>query len=231
MLFAQEGARIALVGRRTEPLAELAAEIGKSGGEALPIACDVTRADQVERMVRRTVERFGKLNILVNNAGSVEPGTAEETSEEMFDRMLSVNVKGTFLVSRAALPELRRQGGGSIVNLSSIYGSVGGFRRVAYSAAKGGVTLMTKSMALDHGKENIRVNCICPTLVETPMVTELLREMPDPDAYRAQRAALVPLGRIGRPEDVAYMALYLASDESSWVTGAAFPLDGGQTAA
>ncbi len=230
LLFAREGARLAVSGRRAAPLAKVAAEIVGSGGQALPIPCDVTHADQVERMIRQCVEQFGGLDAVVNNAGAVEPGTAEETSEEMLDRLLQVNVKGTFLVSRAALPELRRRGGGSIINLSSIYGVFGGRRRAAYSAAKGGVTAMTRSMALDHAHENIRVNCICPTLVETPLVEELLREQPDPAAYRALRAAQIPLGRIGRPEDVAHLAVYLASDESSWVTGAAFPLDGGQSA-
>jgi NAD(P)-dependent dehydrogenase (short-subunit alcohol dehydrogenase family) len=230
VLFGREGARVAVAGRRAEPLAEVSAEIQKAGGEALGVTCDVTRADQVAQMIRRTGERFGKLDVVINNAGAVEPGTAEETSDEMFDRLLDVNLKGTFLVSRAAVPELRRQGGGSIINISSIFGTFGGKRRVAYSAAKGGVTLMTRSMALDHGHENIRVNCICPTLVETPLVEKLLAQQPDPAAFRAMRAAQIPLGRIGRPEDVAYLALYLASDESSWMTGAALPMDGGQTA-
>lgn len=230
LAFAREGARVALAGRRMDPLARVAAEIERAGGEALAVTCDVTQAEETAQMIRNTVERFGKLNVLVNNAGAVEPGTAEETSEEQFDRILAVNVKGTFLASRAAIPELRRQGGGSIINLSSIYGTVGGKRRVAYSAAKGGITLMTRSMALDHGPENIRVNCICPTLVETPLVEELLAEQPDPAAYRAMRTARIPLGRLGRPEDIAELAVYLASDESSWMTGAALPLDGGETA-
>jgi meso-butanediol dehydrogenase/(S,S)-butanediol dehydrogenase/diacetyl reductase len=230
LMFARQGAQIALAGRRGEPLAEVVAEIARAGGRALGIPCDVTRGDQVERLVLRVVEHFGKLNVVLNNAGTVEPGTAEETSEDQFDRMVAVNLKGTFLVSRAALPELRRQGGGSIINLSSIYGLVGGARRAAYSAAKGGVTLMTRSMALDHAAENIRFNCICPALVETPLVEQILTQQPDPAAYRAMRIGQIPLGRIGRPEDVAHLAVYLASDESSWMTGAALPLDGGQTA-
>jgi NAD(P)-dependent dehydrogenase (short-subunit alcohol dehydrogenase family) len=229
-LFAREGARVAVAGRREEPLAAVAAEIVSAGGEALPVACDVTDEAQVAAAIAATVARFGQLDVVVNSAGAVLVGTAEETSAADFDRVVTANLRGTFLVSRAALPELRKAGGGSIINLSSFLGLVGMRRRAAYCAAKGGVTLLTRAMALDHAREKIRVNCICPALVETEMMAAALASYPNPEAARRQRLEQIPLGRLGRPEDVAQMALFLAADESAWVTGAALPLDGGVTA-
>ncbi len=166
----------------------------------------------------------------VNNAGALFVGTADETSDADWNRLLAVNLTGTFFVSRAALPELRKSGGGSIVNIGSVLGLVGMKQRAAYAASKGGVTMLTKAMALDHARENIRVNCICPAIVETELVSDMFRKMPDPEAARRTRTEQIPLGRMGRPEDVAQLALYLASDESGWLTGAALPLDGGLTA-
>ena len=230
VLFAREGARVGVTGRRAQPLAAVVGEIHEAGGEALAVACDVTQAAEVEQAVRAVAARFGRLDVVVNNAGAGLAATAEETSEADWDRLMAVNLKGTFLVSRAALPELRKAGGGAIVNIGSVAGLVGMKQRVAYTAAKGGVTLLTKAMALDHAHEGIRVNCICPSLVETELVRELFSGMPDAEAVRQQRLAQIPLGRIGRPEDVAQFAVFLASDESSWVTGAALPLDGGVTA-
>jgi len=180
--------------------------------------------------VQSVVARFGRLDVVVNNAGAVLAATAEETSEADWDRLLGVNLKGTFLVSRAVLPELRKAGGGVIINIGSVLGLVGMKQRAAYAAAKGGVTLLTKAMALDHAHEGIRINCICPSLVETELIRELFSVVPDPEAHRRQRIAQIPLGRLGRPEDVAQLALFLASEESSWLTGAALPLDGGLTA-
>jgi NAD(P)-dependent dehydrogenase (short-subunit alcohol dehydrogenase family) len=152
--------------------------------------------------------------------------TVEGTSEEEWDWMMAINVRGPFLMSRAALPEFRKAGCGSIVNIGSVLGLIGMKSRAAYCTSKGGLTLLTKAMAVDHGHEGIRVNCICPSVVETELVQSLF-EGPDGEAARKARASLIPLGRIGRPEDVAEMAVYLASKESSWVTGVAMPLDGG----
>ncbi len=230
VLFAREGAKVAVAGRRAEPTAAVAAEISGAGGEALAAACDVTKSAEVERAVQSVVARFGRLDVVVNNAGAVLAATAEETSEADWDRLLGVNLKGTFLVSRAVLPELRKAGGGVIINIGSVLGLVGMKQRAAYAAAKGGVTLLTKAMALDHAHEGIRINCICPSLVETELIRELFSVVPDPEAHRRQRIAQIPLGRLGRPEDVAQLALFLASEESSWLTGAALPLDGGLTA-
>ena len=162
LLFAREGARVAVAGRRKELLATVTAEIARAGGEALAVSCDVAQAGQVEQAIRAVVARFGRLDILVNNAGELLAATAEETSEADWDRLIGVNLKGTFLVSRAALPELRKAGRGSIINIGSVLGLVAMKKRAAYAAAKGGVTLLTKAMALDHAHEGIRVNCICP---------------------------------------------------------------------
>ena len=230
LLFAREAARVAVVGRRGRPLEAVAAEVAAAGGEALPVRCDVTSAADVERVMRATVERFGRLDIVVNNAGALLVATAEETTEEDWDRLMAVNLKGTFLVSRAALPEMRKAGGGAIVNIGSVFGLVGMKKRAAYAAGKGGVVALTRAMALDHAHEGIRVNCVCPAIVETELLGEIFSGLPDPQAARRARIEQIPLGRIGRPEDVARMVLFLASEESSWLTGAALPLDGGYTA-
>lgn len=228
--FVREGARVAVAGRRREPLAALVKEISAAKGEALAVECDVTNRAQVERAVRETVARFGGLHCLVNNAGELLVGTVEETSEEGWARVIGTNLTGTFLVSRAALPELRRAGAGTIVNIASVLGLIGLKQRAAYTASKSGVVGLTRALALDHAAEGIRVNCICPALVETDMVRGLYEKQADPQAAMRARLAMMPLGRLGKPEDVANMALFLASEESSWLTGAALPLDGGLTA-
>jgi NAD(P)-dependent dehydrogenase (short-subunit alcohol dehydrogenase family) len=230
LAFAREGARVAVLARRREALDEVVNEIAARGGEALRVAADVTRADEIERAVKTVVERFGGFQILVNSAGIPFIGTAERTSEEEWNRVLAVNLTGTFLMSRAVIPVMRGAGGGSIVNLGSVYGLVARRERAAYAASKGGVTLLTQAMALDHAADKIRVNCICPALVETELMQRIFEHAPDPVAARRAREAELPLGRLGTPEDVAGLALYLASDESGWMTGVAIPLDGGLSA-
>jgi NAD(P)-dependent dehydrogenase (short-subunit alcohol dehydrogenase family) len=227
--FSREGARVAVAGRRREPLAAVVAEIQAAGGQALSASCDVAKSDQVERTIREVVAQFGALHVLVNNAGILHVGSIEETSEAEWDRLMDVDLKGVFLVSRAALPELRKSGG-AIVNIGSVLGLVGMKKRAAYAAAKGGVTMLTKAMALDHAQEGIRVNCICPAIVETDLVQTILSQAPDREAAVRLRTAQIPLGRMGKPEDVAALAVFLASEESSWLTGAAIALDGGLTA-
>jgi NAD(P)-dependent dehydrogenase (short-subunit alcohol dehydrogenase family) len=230
LAFVREGAKVGLAGRRIEPLSAVAAEISNAGGSAVAIQCDVTQTEHVERAVRELAERYGLLNVVVNNAGAMAPGNAEQTSEAHWDMMVDINLKGTFLVSRAALRFLRRAGGGSIINIGSVYGIVGAKQRAAYAAAKGGVTMLTRAMAMDHAHEKIRVNCICPSLVETEIARELFARAPSPEEARKQRIAMIPMGRAGSPDEVARLAVYLASEESAWVTGAALPIDGGQSA-
>jgi NAD(P)-dependent dehydrogenase (short-subunit alcohol dehydrogenase family) len=230
LAFAREGARVTIVGRRPDPLAAVAAEIYNAGGESLAVKCDVTDAADVARAVETCVKRFGRLNVLVNSAGALIVATSEETSPAAWNEILAVNLTGTFLASCAVLPEMRKSGGGSIVNIGSILGLISMKGRAAYTAAKSGVTGLTRAMALDHAHEGIRVNCVCPSVTETEMMAAVINAQPDPEAYRRMRAAQIPLGRLGTPEDVAQMALYLASDESSWVTGAALPIDGGLSA-
>jgi NAD(P)-dependent dehydrogenase (short-subunit alcohol dehydrogenase family) len=225
--LAREGAKVALAGRRNKPLEAVAAEIGDA---AISIPVDVSRNKDVQRIVDVTLKKFGKLNVLVNNAGVLIAGTAESLTERDWNQTFEINVKGVWLLSRAALAPMREAGGGSIINLSSVVGLIGARNRVAYSASKGAVTLLTKAMALDHGAEGIRVNCICPGIVETELVADFVRKAPNPAAARSARIALHAIPRFGTPEDIAECAVYLASEESKWVTGAAFPVDGGYLA-
>lgn len=231
LAMAREGAAVALAARRRELLEGVAREIAAAGGTAMAVECDVTVRASVEAALAAAEARFGLVNVIVNNAGAAVVANAEKTSDEDWRRILDVNLTGTFMVSRAALDFLRRAGGGAIVNIGSVLGLVARKDRAAYCAAKGGVTLLTKAMALDHAHEKIRVNCICPSIVETPLgAASLASAGGDLAEARRIRVREIPLGRLGVPEDVAELAVYLASDEASWVTGAAWPIDGGLTA-
>jgi NAD(P)-dependent dehydrogenase (short-subunit alcohol dehydrogenase family) len=228
--FARQGAAVALAGRRPEPLDAVARAIEAAGGQAVALPCDVTARGEVEAALAATEKGLGGLTCIVNNAGALLVATAEATTDEDFQRILDANLKSTFLVSRAAIPALRRAGGGSIVNVASVLALVGMKGRAAYCAAKAGVVGLTRAMAMDHAAERIRINAICPAMVETEMVRELYASQPDPAAAIRTRVATLPLGRFGQPADVAGLAVYLASDESSWMTGTSLPLDGGLTA-
>jgi NAD(P)-dependent dehydrogenase (short-subunit alcohol dehydrogenase family) len=225
--FVREGANVVLVGRRREPLAETARHCGKN---RLIISADLRQPADISGIVEQTVARFGALDIVVNNAGALVAGTVDNQKESDWDEMMDVNVKAVWLLSRAALPHLRQRGGGSIINVSSVVGLVGARNRVGYCASKGAVTLLTKAMAMDLGVENIRVNCICPGIVETELVADFVRRAPDPVAARRTREALHAIPRFGQPDDIAGCAVFLASDESRWMTGAAIPVDGGYMA-
>jgi NAD(P)-dependent dehydrogenase (short-subunit alcohol dehydrogenase family) len=228
--FAREGASVAIAGRRLEKLKDVAAEIEKHDGAALTLQCDVSRAKDAERAINETAQKFGKLNVLVNNAGTLSVSTVDTITEEDWDRVVTVNLKGPFLMSRTALKEFRKVGGGTIVNIGSVLGLVAMKDRAAYCASKGGVTMLTKAMALDHAHENVRVNCICPSIVETELVKGLFDDGEQGRRLKQSRMGTIPLGRFGKPADVAELAVFLASDESSWLTGTAIPLDGGLTA-
>ena len=228
--FAREGARVAVAGRRLENLKQVAAEIEKHDRQALALHCDVSRAKDAERAISETAGRFGRLDVLVNNAGTLSVSTVDTITEEDWDRVITVNLKGPFLMSRAALKEFRKNGGGTIVNIGSVLGLVAMKDRAAYCASKGGVTMLTKAMALDHAHENVRVNCICPSIVETELVKGLFDDSEQGKRLKQSRVGTIPLGRFGKPADVAALAVFLASEESSWLTGAAIPLDGGLSA-
>ena len=225
--LANEGASVALVGRRKDRIEAVAEQIGD---RALAIAGDVSKSADIDRMIEQTVSQFGRLNFLLNNAGILQTGNAEQVSEEQWDRTFNVNVRAVWLLSRAALPHMRTANGGSIINIASTLGIVGARNRAAYAPSKGAVILLTKSMAVDHGHENIRVNAICPSFVESELTAAVLAQVDDPTTARRERTAAHPIGRLGQPEDVAGLAVYLASDESSWVTGAVLPVDGGYLA-
>ncbi len=230
VLFAREGASVVVTGRDEERGRDVVREIESAGGRARFVRADVTRAEDCRRAVAETVDAFGRLDILFNNAGVYVAGDVTECTEEEWDEQVDVSLKGTFLMSREAVPIMIAQGGGSIVNNSSGWGLVGGERAVAYCAAKGGVVVMTKAMAMDHGRQGIRVNCICPGDTVTPMEHKDAEHQGIAWEDYVAGASERPLGRMGEPLEVAYAALFLASDESSFVTGAALPVDGGGTA-
>jgi NAD(P)-dependent dehydrogenase (short-subunit alcohol dehydrogenase family) len=221
--FAREGAGVVIAGRDGSKLQRAAREIGT---DCLAVAADVSRPVDIEKLVAAASERFKRIDVLVNNAAVLLPGTAESLSEDDFDQTFSVNVRGLWLLSRAALPRMRAAGGGSIINIGSVLSMVGARNRVAYSASKGAVLAMTRAMALDHAAEKIRVNCICPGIVETELVAKFNTD----ENVRRQRLAMHPVGRFGQPEDVAGLAVFLASDESAWITGTAQTVDGGYSA-
>jgi len=227
LAFVREGAKIALVGRRKDLLETVAQE---AGGLPLVLAGDVSQQRDIDRILAETAARFGGVNVLVNNAGILHIGTAEEITEDQWDETFNINVRGLWLLSRSVLPYMRKTGEGSIINVASVLGINGARKRAAYAASKGAVVLLTKCMSVDYGHENIRVNALCPSFVETDLTAKVIRKAPDPNAVRAERISVHPLGRLGQPGDMAGLAVFLASDESSWMTGAALPVDGGYLA-
>jgi meso-butanediol dehydrogenase / (S,S)-butanediol dehydrogenase / diacetyl reductase len=225
--LAREGANVVLVGRRQPPLDDTAQACPTA---PLVISADVSSQYDIDNVISQTLSRFGSLNVLLNNAGVLHVGNAEQITEVQWDQTFNINVRGLWLFSRSVLPAMRQAGGGSIINMASVLGINGARNRASYAASKGAVVLLTKCMALDHGHENIRVNAICPSFIETELTAEVIRKAPDPQGVRRERVAVHPLGRLGEPEDVAGLAVYLASNESAWVTGAIFPVDGGYLA-
>ena len=225
-LFAREGAKVVVAEYKAEAGQETLQAIKAAGGEGMFVAVDVSDAAQVQQMVQSAVDAYGGVDILFNNAGMLIWGTVLDTDEEAWKRVIDVNLTGIFLCSKAVLPQMIQRGGGSIINTSSSTGAhdaVGGL--AAYVTSKGGVTLLTKCMALDHIQDGIRVNAIAPGPTDTPM----LRDNLSPEDLQAFVDAF-PLKRLGRPEEIAQAALFLASDEASFVTGSILAIDGGQTA-
>jgi NAD(P)-dependent dehydrogenase (short-subunit alcohol dehydrogenase family) len=230
LLFAKEGAKVAITGRNEKRGHAVTVEILEAGGEAIFIRTDVRKADECRRAVAETIHSFGSLDVLFNNAGVFYPHTTLDCSEEEWDLQIDINLKGTFLMSKFALPGMIERRRGVIINNSSGWGVVGGDAAIAYCASKGGVVLLTKAMAIDHGRQGIRVNCICPGDVDTPMLPEDARMRGQKwDDYLAG-CGNRPLGRIGTADEIAKAVLFLASDDSSFMTGAALVVDGGGTA-
>jgi NAD(P)-dependent dehydrogenase (short-subunit alcohol dehydrogenase family) len=221
VMFAREGAAVAGTSTTESKGIETVAIIEKAGGKALFRAGDVGNSEQMKLLIAATVQHYGGLDIVVNSAGVRTNGSITDISEEAWDRTLETNLKGAFVVSRLAIPEMKRRGGGVILHIAARSGMLGQAGRAAYCASKGGLITLTEAMAMDHAKDKIRVNCICPGPVRTPMV-----DTSTPDKL-ARYETRVPLGRIGEPDDVAYAALYLASGEASYVTAAILPVDGG----
>ncbi len=225
-LFAREGAKVVLTDINQESGQQTAAQINESGGEATFLRLDVTNEQDWIDAVRATVSSYGRLDILVNNAGTGARHTVEDTTEEVWDTQMNIHAKGTFLGTKHAIPEMRKVGGGSIINVSSIYGLVGSDTSTAYHAAKGAIRLFTKSAAIQYAKENIRVNSVHPGYALTPLTQ---RGYANPE-YLERISSRIPMGRVGTADDIAYGMLYLASDESSFVTGSELVIDGGTTA-
>lgn len=226
-MFAHEGAAVVVTGRRKEVLEQLVERIGQAKGRALAVLGNVTDEAHVRSAVSQTVRTFGKLDVLVNNAGIGEFGNLlHETDEKVWQTLLNVNLTGVFRFTRAAVPEMLKIGGGSIINISSIAGSAGLPLTAAYSATKGGMDALTRAIAIDHAKQGIRCNAISPGLIDTPMAEPLIQ---NPERL-AEVMSVYPMNKPGKPEDVAYLAVYLASDESRWVTGTNIPVDGGMLA-
>lgn len=228
-LFAEQGARVVLADWNREAGECAAALIRGRGFGADFCFADVSRASDVEALVRSTLERHARLDVLVNNAAVQVLATLTETTEEGWQRMQSVNLQGVFLCSKFAIPEMIRGGGGSVVNISSALGLVGDPDLAAYGAFKGGILAMTKAAAIGYGPQGVRVNSICPGDVNTPMVREFFNKAPDPDAFRREVASHYALRRIAEPREIAEVAAFLASDASSFITGAALVVDGGLT--
>jgi NAD(P)-dependent dehydrogenase (short-subunit alcohol dehydrogenase family) len=229
IVFGRQGAHVVALDLDQSGARETAEAICAAGGIANSLVCDVADSAHIPDAFGRIVRTAGRLDILVNNAGVAHVGNIEQTTEDEFDRLYRVNVKGVYLCSRAALPLMVRQGGGVILNMASIVSLVGVADRFAYSMSKGAVLTMTKSIAIDYVKQNVRCNCICPARVRTPFVDGFVaRNFPgrEQEVLR-ELSEYQPIGRMGTPEEVAYLALYLCSDEASFVTGQAYPLDGG----
>jgi NAD(P)-dependent dehydrogenase (short-subunit alcohol dehydrogenase family) len=227
--FAKEGGRVAVNSLTPANGAETLRLLQKAGGEGIYIQGDVSRDADALRMVEETVKAFGRVDVLVNNAGIVLPGRVDNTPEDDWDRTMAVNLKGAFLVSKHAIPKMREAGGGVIVHTSSIVATKGVKDRAAYAASKGGLLALTKAMAADHLVDKIRVNCICPGTTDTPSLARRIQAFADPVKARADFIARQPMGRLGTDEEIAAAILFAASDEAAFMNGGSIAIDGGMS--
>jgi NAD(P)-dependent dehydrogenase (short-subunit alcohol dehydrogenase family) len=225
--LAEMGAQVAILDKDAEGSAASAASIQRNGGSALAVVCDVRSQQSCRQAVEETIASLRRIDILCNNAGVIVRKDTMLLKEEEWDAVLDVTLKGVYLLSHEVLPHMIRAGGGSIINTGSGWSLKGGPKAAAYCAAKAGVVNLTRAMAIDHGKDNIRVNCVCPGDIDTPMLASECRQMNEDAEKFRQEAANRPLHRIGIPEDVANAVLFLASDMAQWITGATLVVDGG----
>ena len=226
LLFASEGAKVVVAEINEDAGKKTVEEIKDAGGETIFVKTDATKEADCANMVKAAVGEFGKLNILFNNVGKGSGGTVVTTTEEYWDDIMTMNMKPAFFGSKHAIPEMIKAGGGSIVNMASIGGLSGQFS-ATFSASKGGIVHLTRSMAVAHAKEGVRVNCVCPGYIDTPMIRYTVLKDPE---NRKRVSARHPMNRVGTAEEIAYAVLFLASDEASFVTGVILPIDGGFTA-
>lgn len=227
LLFSREGATVAIVDIDEPNGQAVVQSIVESGGKAVFLHCDVTNMVECRSAVDRVLKEHGKISVLFNNVGIIRRASVVDTTEEEWDKVMATNVKSIFMFSKYVIPVMAEAGGGVIINTASGWGLVGGQRAASYCASKGAVVLLTKAMALDHGPQNIRVNCICPGDTETPMLYGEARQLGIPREEFLAEARQRPLQRIGKPEEIANAVLFLASDASSYVTGTALVVDGG----
>src|SRR5919199_1840900 len=230
LLFAREGARVLAADVNGEAAAATAAKVSAEGGACQALTVNVIEPDQVRGMIERARSSYGRLDILCNNAGIGSTTSVIEAEPDEWDRVMTVNVKSVYLGCKYAVPVMIAQGGGCIINTASVAGMVGIVKRASYSASKGAVIALTRQVAIDFVEQGIRVNCICPGTVDSPWVGRLLSQADDPAAARQALVARQPLGRLGTPEEVAAAALYLASDDATFITGTGLVIDGGLTA-
>lgn len=229
-VFAREGAKVVIADVNEEAGRATEQELRDQGFDVFFVRCDVSNEEDVKAMIQKTIEHYGALHILVNNAGIGVYKSITEATREEFERCLAVNLIGPFLCSKYAIPHIKASGGGSIINIASVHAvqNVGG--TAPYAASKGGLAALTRAAAIDVARDNIRVNAICPGWIDTPLVRGIFASSPDPEGMRRQVERRQLLGRLGTPEDVGYAALFLASDESSYITGSLLFVDAGMTA-